>query len=83
MNFCGLATQAPMRGVPRTKGSDSGLILARRASPLGAIVSPADIGDDAGEIADAPILIHKARLFLALRTITQELHELPFPKRLS
>jgi hypothetical protein len=40
MNFCGLAMQAPMRGLPRTAGSDSGLILLSLARLFGPIVSP-------------------------------------------
>jgi hypothetical protein len=39
-NFCEFATQAPMRGVPRTSGRVSSLSFLSLARPFGEIVSP-------------------------------------------
>ena len=47
MNFCGLAMQAPILGLPRTRGSDSGLIFFSRARPLAPITSPVMSGTTA------------------------------------
>ena len=68
-------------------GADPGLALHQRqrlrldlAQPrqaLGADRLAGDVGHDAGEIADLAVLVEKARLFLAHRSITQKLHRVP------
>ena len=74
MNFCGLATQAPMRGLPRTSGRDSELELLEPGQALGRNGFAGDVGDDFRQVADLAGLVQNAGLFLALWPVTQKFH---------
>ena len=70
-----LPTQAPMRGLPFTSGSFSGLSLRSLFRLAGRERRARDIGDDFRQVADAAVLVDHAGLFAAGRAVANEFHE--------
>ena len=69
-----LPTQGPMRGLPRTSGSLSGLSLRSLFEALRRQRVAGDVGHDFRQIADAALRVDHAGLFAAGRAVANEFH---------